>query len=101
VEQKSKTSPGYWTATDGRRLAMFYSSKDVRSKEKPLRAFIEKWRKIIEKMVCPDTLSAASGLHGFLNYSRLPEAVPIFSSKSAFSTGSNPTITTLLSDNDL
>jgi hypothetical protein len=34
---------------DGRRLAMFYSSKDVKSKEKTLRAVITKWLKLLEK----------------------------------------------------
>jgi hypothetical protein len=34
---------------DGRRLAMFYSSKDVKSKEKALRAVIRKWLKSLEK----------------------------------------------------
>ena len=34
---------------DGRRLAMFYSSKDVKSKEKALRAVIRKWLKLLEK----------------------------------------------------
>jgi hypothetical protein len=35
--------------TDGRRLALFYSPKDVKSKEKPLRAVINKWLKLLEK----------------------------------------------------
>ncbi len=34
---------------DGRRLAMFYSAKDVKSKEKALRAVITKWLKLLEK----------------------------------------------------
>ena len=34
---------------DGRRLAMFCSSKDVKSKEKALRAAISKWLKLLEK----------------------------------------------------
>jgi hypothetical protein len=34
---------------DGRRLAMFYSSKDVKSKEKNLRAVISKWLRLLEK----------------------------------------------------
>jgi hypothetical protein len=34
---------------DGRRLAMFYSSKDVKSKEKALRAVITKWLQLLEK----------------------------------------------------
>jgi hypothetical protein len=34
---------------DGRRLAMFYSSRDVKSKEKALRAVITKWLKLLEK----------------------------------------------------
>jgi hypothetical protein len=34
---------------DGRRLAMFYSTKDVKSKEKPLRAAITKWLKLLQK----------------------------------------------------
>lgn len=34
---------------DGRRLAMFYSVKDVKSKEKDLRAVIRKWMKLLEK----------------------------------------------------
>jgi hypothetical protein len=34
---------------DGRRLAMFYNSKDVHSKEKALRAIITKWLKLLEK----------------------------------------------------
>ena len=34
---------------DGRRLAMFYSSKDVKSKEKALRAVVTKWLKLLEK----------------------------------------------------
>jgi hypothetical protein len=34
---------------DGRRLAMFYSPKDVKSKEKALRAVITKWLKLLEK----------------------------------------------------
>jgi len=34
---------------DGRRLAMFYSSKDVRSKAKALRAVITQWLKLLEK----------------------------------------------------
>jgi len=34
---------------DGRRLAIFYSSKDVKSKDKALRAVITKWLKMLEK----------------------------------------------------
>jgi hypothetical protein len=34
---------------DGRRLAMFYSSKDVKSKAKALRAVITQWLKLLEK----------------------------------------------------
>ena len=34
---------------DGRRLAMFYGSKDVKSKEKTLRAVITKWLQLLEK----------------------------------------------------
>ena|SRR5664279_990371 len=34
---------------DGRRLAMFYSSRDVKSKEKALRTVITKWLKLLEK----------------------------------------------------
>ena len=34
---------------DGRRLAMFYNVKDVRSKERVLRAVIGKWLKLLEK----------------------------------------------------
>ena len=34
---------------DGRRLAMFYSVKDVNSKEKALRTIITKWLKLFEK----------------------------------------------------
>jgi hypothetical protein len=34
---------------DGRRLAMFYNSKDVKSKEKSLRAVISKWLRLLEK----------------------------------------------------
>jgi len=34
---------------DGRRLAMFYNVKDVRSKERALRAVIGKWLKLLEK----------------------------------------------------
>jgi hypothetical protein len=34
---------------DGRRLAMFYSSKNVESKEKALRAVITKWLKLLDK----------------------------------------------------
>lgn len=34
---------------DGRRLAMFHSTKDVKSKEKALRAAITKWLKLLEK----------------------------------------------------
>jgi hypothetical protein len=34
---------------DGRRLAMFYSVKDVSSKEKALRGVIKKWLKLLEK----------------------------------------------------
>jgi hypothetical protein len=34
---------------DGRRLAMFHNSKEVKSKEKSLRAVITKWLKLLEK----------------------------------------------------
>src|SRR5262249_28168283 len=34
---------------DGRRLAMFFNTRDVRSKEKALRAVIAKWLKLLEK----------------------------------------------------
>jgi hypothetical protein len=34
---------------DGRRLAMFYNVKDVRSKEKALRAVITRWLKLLKK----------------------------------------------------
>ncbi len=34
---------------DGRRLAMFSSTKDVKAKEKSLRAVIGKWLKLLEK----------------------------------------------------
>jgi len=34
---------------DGRRLAMFYSSKDVKSKAKALRAVITQWLKLLKK----------------------------------------------------
>jgi hypothetical protein len=34
---------------DGRRLAMFYSSKDVKSKAKALRAVITQWLKLLER----------------------------------------------------
>ena len=34
---------------DGRRLAMFYSTKDVKSKAKALRAVITQWLKLLEK----------------------------------------------------
>src|SRR4029077_19002838 len=34
---------------DGRRLAMFYSSRDVRSKSKALRAVITQWLKLLKK----------------------------------------------------
>lgn len=34
---------------DGRRLAMFHSSNEVKSKEKALRAVIRKWLKLLEK----------------------------------------------------
>ncbi|HXA00092.1 MAG TPA: DUF1801 domain-containing protein [Candidatus Dormibacteraeota bacterium] len=34
---------------DGRRLGMFYSVKDVKSKEKALRGVISKWLKLLEK----------------------------------------------------
>jgi hypothetical protein len=34
---------------DGRRLAMFYSSKDVKVKAKALRAVITQWLKLLEK----------------------------------------------------
>ena len=34
---------------DGRKLAMFYSSQDVKSKEKALRAVITQWLKLLEK----------------------------------------------------
>ncbi len=35
--------------TDGRRLAMFYSAKDVKSKQKALQTVITKWLKLLEK----------------------------------------------------
>ena len=47
VEDKSGLLEGDYT--DGRRLAMFYSPKDVKSKEKNLRAVIRKWMKLLEK----------------------------------------------------
>lgn len=34
---------------DGRRLAMFYSMKDVTAKEKALRTVIKKWLEMVEK----------------------------------------------------
>jgi hypothetical protein len=34
---------------DGRRLAMFYSVKDVSSKEKALRGVLKKWLKLLDK----------------------------------------------------
>ena len=34
---------------DGRRLAMFYDAKDVRSKEKALRAVVTRWLKLLKK----------------------------------------------------
>jgi hypothetical protein len=34
---------------DGRRLAMFYSPKDVKAKDKVLRTIITKWLKLLEK----------------------------------------------------
>jgi len=34
---------------DGKRLAMFHSSKDVKSKEKSLRAVISEWLKLMEQ----------------------------------------------------
>jgi hypothetical protein len=34
---------------DGRRLAMFYDAKDVRSKEKALRAVVTRWLKLLTK----------------------------------------------------
>ena len=34
---------------DGRRLAMFYSTKDVKAKERALRAVISKWLRLLEK----------------------------------------------------
>jgi len=34
---------------DGRRLAMFYDVKDVRSKEKALRAVVTRWLKLLKK----------------------------------------------------
>jgi hypothetical protein len=47
VEDKSGLLEGDYA--DGRRLAMFYSAKDVKSKEKDLRVVIEKWIKLLEK----------------------------------------------------
>ena len=47
VKDKSGLLQGDYA--DGRRLAMFYSSKDVRSKEKSLRAVITKWLKLLKK----------------------------------------------------
>ena len=47
VEDKSGLLEGDYA--DGRRLAMFYSAKDVQSKEKDLRAVIRKWMKLLEK----------------------------------------------------
>lgn len=47
VEDKSGLLEGDYA--DGRRLAMFYSAKDVKSKEKDLRAVIRKWMKLLEK----------------------------------------------------
>jgi hypothetical protein len=47
VKDKSGLLEGDYA--DGRRLAMFYSSKDVRSKEKSLRAVITKWLKLLKK----------------------------------------------------
>ena len=47
VEDKSGLLEGDYT--DGRRLAMFYSAKDVKSKEKDLRAVIRRWMKLLEK----------------------------------------------------
>ena len=35
--------------TDGRRLAVFYSAKDVKAKDKALRAIITKWLELLEK----------------------------------------------------
>ena len=34
---------------DGRRLAMFYDTKDVHSKEKALRAVVTRWLKLLKK----------------------------------------------------
>jgi hypothetical protein len=34
---------------DGRRLAMFYNMKDVKSKEKAMREVIKKWLKLLDK----------------------------------------------------
>ena len=47
VEDKSGLLEGDYA--DGRRLAMFYSAKDVKSKEKDLRAVIRRWMKLLEK----------------------------------------------------
>ncbi len=47
VKDKSGLLEGDYA--DGRRLAMFYSLKDVRSKEKSLRAVITKWLKLLKK----------------------------------------------------
>jgi hypothetical protein len=47
VEDKSGLLEGDYT--DGRRLAMFYGAKDVKSKEKDLRAVIRRWMKLLEK----------------------------------------------------
>lgn len=47
VEDKSGLLEGDYA--DGRRLAMFYSAKDVKCKEKDLRAVIRRWMKLLEK----------------------------------------------------
>jgi len=55
---------------------MFYSFEGRKGQGEAFASSHGEMTKIIEKIVCLDTLSAASGLHRFLNYSRLPEAVP-------------------------
>jgi hypothetical protein len=47
VKDKSGLLEGDYA--DGRRLAMFYSSKDVKAKEKDLRGVISKWLTLLEK----------------------------------------------------
>jgi hypothetical protein len=47
VEDKSGLLEGDYA--DGRRWAMFYSAKDVKSKGKDLRAVIRRWMKLLEK----------------------------------------------------